>query len=85
MKHFIRSAFMEIDCKTFILIDFCLRTVHERTILTSVTQTVKAERATPDSKAIMIKVPPKMHKKLKVLAATQETTLQNILMSAVER
>lgn len=52
-------------------------------MLTCVTTT--PEKSPPDIKVIGIRVQRKLHKKLKTLAATKETTIQELCIAAVEQ
>lgn len=47
--------------------------------------TTTPEKSPPDIKVIGIRVQRKLHKKLKTLAATKETTIQELCITAVEQ
>lgn len=68
--------------KKIIIFKSCKPSAHGVT-LHSVTQT--PEKRAPDVKIIAVRVPPKIHKKLKMIAIVQDITLQELGMAALEQ
>jgi len=54
-----------------------------KVILFPVTQTPPSAK-TPETKTVGAKLPVKVHKRLKVMAATRDTTMQELFVEAVQ-